>query len=73
MTAMTLVQRPTIGPIEPSILYPLVEIQARSGLGVAALRAMRRAGLPIRYIGGRGYVLGDHFIQHVLEHGKDTK
>jgi hypothetical protein len=73
MSAMTLVQRPTIGPIEPQVFYPLVDLQSRSGLGVAALRTMRREGLPVRYAGGRGFILGRDFIEHVMQHGKSEK
>ncbi len=71
--AAALIQRPALGPVEPHILYPLPELQARAGLGVAALRTMRREGLQVRYAGGRGYVLGRDFIDHVMQHGKSEK
>jgi hypothetical protein len=65
--------RPALGPIEPQVLYPLPELQARAGLGVAAFRQMRRDGLRVRYAGGRCFVKGEWFIDHVEGHGKDTK
>lgn len=71
--ANTLLQRPALGPIEPHILYPLPELQARAGLGNAAMRTARRAGLKVKYAGGRGYVLGLDFIEYVEANGKDEK
>lgn len=68
-----LLQRPALGPVDPSTLYPLPDLQARVGLGVAAFRQMRRDGLAVRYAGGRGYVLGKDFIDHVMQHGKSEK
>lgn len=73
MATSALIQRPTLGPIEPQVLYPLAELQARSGLGAAAMRTARRQGLAVRYFGGRAFLFGQHFIEHVLKHGKLEK
>lgn len=46
-------------------LYTLQTLKVRLGLKDAALRSARRAGLAVRYFGGRGYVLGDDVIAFV--------
>jgi hypothetical protein len=47
---------------------------ARTGLGKAAIRQLRREGLlQVKYVGGRGYVLGKWFIDAVVSSGKDQK
>jgi hypothetical protein len=71
MDPATMIRQP--GEIEPDTLYALDELKGRSRMGTAALRTMRREGLNIRYAGGRGYVLGRDFIQHVMANGKSEK
>ncbi len=73
MIAAAVLTRPPVGPVEPHVLYPLPDLQARTGLGAAAFRVMRREGLAVKYVGGRGYVLGREFIEHVAAHGKSEK
>ena len=68
-----LLSRPTLGPIEPATVYPLQEFMARSGLGTAAMREARRAGLQVKYIAGRGFVKGEWWISYLESNGKDTK
>jgi hypothetical protein len=68
-----LLQRPGVGPIEAGTLYPLPDLQARSGLGSAAFREMRRSGLRVKYVAGRAYILGSWFINFVQDNGKDSK
>jgi hypothetical protein len=46
------------GLITSDALYTLSEVQERLKLGQHALRMARRAGLRVRRIGRRGYVLG---------------
>lgn len=58
--------------IEPSNLYPLATFQKLSGMGRAALRSARRAGLEIKYVGGRAYILGKAFIDFVQANGKES-
>lgn len=65
--------RPAVGPIEPHVLYPLEDLQARSGMGKTALRSARRAGLRVRYAGNRAFVLGSDFIKWLDENARDEK
>ena len=53
------------GEVRADALYTLDEIRHRLGLGQAALRMARRAGLPVRTIGRRRFVLGKDLIQFV--------
>jgi len=46
-------------------LYTLAEVQQRLKLGQHAMRMARRAGLRVRRIGRRGYVLGRDIIAFV--------
>jgi hypothetical protein len=62
-----------IGKIEPGILYRLEALKEASGVGAWGLRQMRRAGLKVRYVGGRGFVLGKDFIEHVERAGTEAK
>ncbi len=73
MAGATVLQRPALGPIEPHILYPLADLQARSGMGVGALRTARRQGLKVLYTAGRGYVMGRDFIAYIEANAKPTK
>jgi len=73
MATESALSRPTLGPIEPHILYPLPDLMARAGLGNAAMRTARSQGLAVKYAGGRGYVLGRDFIAWVAANGKDRK
>ena len=52
-------------PIDPNQLYPLPVFRRATGLSESAMRACRRSGLVVRYLGKRGYVLGKDFISHV--------
>jgi hypothetical protein len=48
-------------------------LKADMGLGQAALREARRAGLKVRYIGRRGYVLCSDLIEFVRNTAKVEK
>lgn len=61
------------GVIERGSLYTLSEVQSRTGWSKHALRAARRAGLPVKYVGGRAFLTGDSILEFVVNHGKDTK
>lgn len=50
-------------------LYPLDEAARRLGWSRRAMRTARRAGLPVRYFGGRGFLIGDDVIAFIREHG----
>jgi hypothetical protein len=43
--------------------YPLAEFARQTGMNKAALRSARRSGLPVRYHGNKGFVLGADFLQ----------
>jgi len=53
------------GLVSANSLYTLAEIQPRLRLGPQALRRARRAGLKVRRIGRRAYVLGRDLMQFV--------
>jgi hypothetical protein len=59
----------TLAPIEPDSLYPVAVLKRITGLGDAALRQARRAGLVVRYLHGRAYVCGHDFIRYATENG----
>ena len=50
------------GLVTADCLYTLAEVQERLKLGQHAMRQARRAGLRVRRIGRRGYVLGRDVI-----------
>lgn len=58
------------GVISADSLYTLAEIQERLRLGQHALRMARRAGLKVRRIGRRGYVLGKDVMAFIEASGK---
>jgi hypothetical protein len=62
---------PIPGIIEPEKLYRLETIKAASGVGDWGLRQMRKAGLKVRYVGGRGFIKGADFIAHVEKAGDE--
>ncbi len=51
------------GCVSADTLYTLAEIRDRLRLGPQAMREARRAGLVVRRIGRRGYVLGRDLIR----------
>lgn len=53
--------------IEPETMYLRSEFMARTGFGEAAMRSLRRQGLPCRYIGKRCFILGRDFIELALK------
>ena len=63
--------RPTVpGLIEAGAVYTLPEVQQRLQLGDHALRQARRAGLRVRRVGRRAYVLGSDIIQFIEQSSK---
>jgi hypothetical protein len=48
--------------------YTLPEFRRRTGLENAAIRSARRAGLIVRRVGRRSYVLGDDFLEFLRTH-----
>lgn len=58
-----------LGPVQPSEMYPLQAFKEVTGLGNRAMRSLRKAGLKVRRVSGRGFVLGSDFIQLLEEIG----
>ena len=58
--------------IRADILYPIAEVNSL-GFPDSTIRLMRRNGLDVRYIHGRGFVLGQALIDYVLQNGKRNK
>ena len=50
------------GVISPGCLYTATEARKRLGMGAWAWRKLRRGGLPVIYVGGKSFVLGDDVI-----------
>lgn len=61
------------GVIEPQALYTLAELQARLRVGSCGLRSMRRAGLRVYRVGGRGFVLGRDVIDFIVQNGLNDR
>ncbi len=51
------------GVIDGTAIYTLGEFQDRLKLGQHAMRQARRAGLPVRRVGRRGYILGSDALE----------
>jgi hypothetical protein len=67
----SVVVRPEVpGQVSENEVYTLEELQQRLKLGQHALRMARRAGLKVRRIGRRGYVLGRDIMQFIESIGK---
>ena len=60
-------------PIDPAKMYPLEHFQVISGMGRAAMRSARDAGLTMHYVGGRAWILGSDWIEYVVANGRSTK
>lgn len=61
------------GEITPGNLYTIQEVRRRLGWTLNAYHRARRAGLPVRYMGKRGYVGGSEVIEFILTNGTATK
>ena len=53
------------GFVDPAQLYTIEALKRCLGIKDATLRAARRAGLRVSYKHGRGYILGDDWIDYV--------
>ena len=64
----------TMGPtgqvIEPTSLYTLSEVMARTGLRKTALRQARRRGLPVHYHGRTAFILGKDLIGFLIRNSR---
>ena len=57
--------------VQPDVLYPIATFSSTFGVGRHALQAARKAGLPVKYSAGKGWLLGRDWIDHVQRHGLD--
>lgn len=58
-------QEELLGVINPEELYTLEALKRRLGIRDATLRSARRAGLPVYYKHGRGFIQGRDWIAYV--------
>jgi hypothetical protein len=58
------------GQIDTHSCYTLAELSKRLRLSKGALRTARRAGLKVRRIGTRSYILGEDVIEFLRAHAK---
>jgi hypothetical protein len=65
-------QLSTVGEIRKDATYTLKEFKRRLGIGDAAIRQMKRAGLPLRKIGKAKYVMGEDWFEFVDKHTDDN-
>jgi hypothetical protein len=70
---MTADRTKSLGPILPEALYPRKVFQRLSGWQDGAFTEARRAGLKVRYLHGRSFILGQDAIDYVLSAGKTEK
>jgi hypothetical protein len=59
-------------PIIPGSLYTLQDFQKATGMRKTALRTARQNGLRVHYVGNRGYILADDFLDYVKIQGKES-
>ncbi len=60
-------------PLIPGTLYTLQDFQAATGMKKTALRTARERGLKVRYVGNRGFILADDFLEYVQAEGKESE
>jgi hypothetical protein len=58
-----------LGVVDPDRLYTLEAFKEITSLGKVAMQRARQAGLKVRYVGNKAYVLGADFIKFVEEVG----
>jgi len=63
---------PGLGEIRKNAVYTLKEFVRRLGIGPAALRKMKQAGLPLRKIGKNKHVMGVDWFEFVDRHADDN-
>ena len=70
--AETKIQPVAVGEIRKDATYTLKEFKRRLGIGDAAIRQMKREGLPLRKIGKAKYVIGEDWFEFVDRHTDDN-
>ena len=61
-----------VGEIRKDATYTLKEFKRRLGIGDAAVRQMKREGLPLRKFGKAKYVMGEDWFEFVDRHTDDN-
>lgn len=69
---MSAAEKTKPGTIVDGVLYTLEELRQRTGWGARAMREARRDGLPVRYRGGRAFVLGKDVLAFIEQHAETT-
>jgi hypothetical protein len=69
----TAILTPTLGEIEPGVLYPIECFKSRTGFKNGALRSMRAQGLRVMYLSGRAFIRGQDFLEFAERTAKSTK
>jgi hypothetical protein len=62
---MRLAPPATLGVVSTMAIYSLDALKDRLGISDAWLRTARRRGLPVRYAGNRGFVLGSDLAKYL--------
>jgi hypothetical protein len=55
----------TLGEIRGDSVYPLEVFRQRTGLDTWAMRQARRAGLKVRRVGRRAFIIGADFLRYL--------
>jgi hypothetical protein len=58
--------------IQAGVSYPLPVFMKLVNMGRHAIRAARRKGLDVRYVGNQGFVTGDAWLKYLEEHGEQS-
>jgi len=59
--------------IDERCCYTFSEFKKVTGMGDGAVRTCRDAGLPVRYVGGRGWILGSDWSRFLRGEFKPEK
>ena len=61
-----------LGVVKPGELYTITALKRRLSMTDASLRVARRQGLEVHYAHKQGFVLGKHWIDHVINTGRSS-
>jgi hypothetical protein len=62
---MRLAPPATLGVVSTTAIYSLDALKDRLGISDTWLRTARRRGLPVRYAGKRGFIIGSEFARYL--------
>ena len=63
---------PLPAPIIPGTIYTLSGFKQATGMTGSALISARKNGLPIHYVGKRGFILADDFLEYLKTNAKEN-